>query len=370
MTLDLEDRLWEQLEAAAARETARGRISRFAAAAHAALPMWRLRVTALGLAAAAAAVALLLALAPDRDHGGWRTDRVELAGEQLSTGAAGFGAFWSYDARSGQVFRLDARTHRLIARIPVPAPPTDLALTAGRDAVWAVASTSIRHSAVPPAAPHAAALLKIDPRTNRVTTRILLRGPNGATMLPVDLLVRQNAVWVWGQGGVQRVDPLRGRVVLAIRLPDERIMGFAATADRVTVATELSRLVSFDARTGGQIGDVPLDGPAGAQKLVAVGDAVVAYQRAGTLVSIDPVSERRQWSVRVGSRPQDLALIGGRLWTLMGGNELRALDPGTGRTVARVALPVDDALTIASTGATPLVTTQSGQLISVRAPAP
>ena len=137
----------------------------------------------------------------------------------------------------------------------------------------------------------------------------------------------------------------------------------------MTVATDLARLVTFDARTGHQVAAIPFDGPTGAQKLIAMGDAVVAYQRAGTLVSLDPLSGHRRWAVRVGARPQDIAMVGGRLWILAGGNQLRALDPGTGRLVARVSLPTEDALTIAAAGATPVVTTQSGELIAVSPPA-
>ena len=369
MTLDLEDRLWEQLEAAAERDAARGSIARAATAARGALPRWRPLDVVVVLAATAAVVALVVALAPDRAKPGWHTERVEVAGGRLSAGVAGHGALWSYDERSGTVLRLDPATHRVIARIPLPPAATGVTLASGDDAVWAVPSTPIRHSSPAAANPRPVELARIDPDTNRVAARVLLRAPDGRTVVPVGVVTLPDAVWVWGEGGALRVDPARNRVTAAIAVPGEKVMGFAATEERISFATDYGQIVSFDARTGARLGAIPFDAPVNSQKLVAAGGGIVVYRLGGTLASMDPVSGRDLWTAQLGTQPRDVAVAGGRLWVLLAGaesSELRALDPGDGHVVTRVSLPANDAGSLAPAGAAPLVTTQSGTLIAVR----
>ena len=371
MKLALEDRLWEQLESAADRDAARGRGARAAATVRGALPAAGPRLAVVAVVAAAIAVALVVGRPPDRSGPHWRVERVGVSGVHLGAGVAGLGGLWSYDASSQRVLRLDPRSHRVVARVPVPAGTSSVALALSADAVWAVPSAPIRHSSPAPADLAPSTLLRIDPRTNRVAGRVVLRAAGGATLRPVDLVARQGAIWVWGEGGALRVDPARGRVTSVIVLPDERIMGFAATDTRVSVLTDLGQLVTLDARTGRRLAAVPLVAPVNGEELVAIGDDVVVYRQGGTLASTDPLTGRDRWAVHVGSQPRDLTLTGGRLWLLLAGarnSELRALDTGSGRTVARVALPSDDARAVAPAGAAPVVTTQGGELLAVRPP--
>ena len=241
MTLDLEDRLWEQLEAAADREAARGRTARVAAAARGLLPAWKLRAAMVTVAATAATIALVVALAPDRAAPQWSVERVGVGGTRLSSGVVGHGALWSYDERSGQVLRLDPRTHRVIARVPIPASSTGVTLASSADAVWAVPSSPVTHSSAPQADPVAVELMRIDPRTSRVVSEV----PLPAALRPVDIVALQDAVWVWGQGGAVRVDPAHMRTAPLISLRGERVMGFAATDERVTFFTDFGQLVTF-----------------------------------------------------------------------------------------------------------------------------
>jgi streptogramin lyase len=364
--LDLEDRLWEQLEAASDREAARGRMARVAAATRGLLPAWRLRAAAVTVAATVAAVALVVALAPDRAARQWGVERFGVGGTQLSGGVAGHGALWSYDERSGQVLRLDSRTHRVIARVSIPATSSDVTLASGADAVWAVPSTPVTHSSSARPHPAGVELTEIDPRMNRVMSRVQLP----SALRPVGIVALPDAIWVWGQGGAVRVDPSRKGVSPLISPRGERVMGFAATDQRVTFFTDFDQLVTVDARTGARIATVPFNGANVGEELLALGDSVVAYREGGVLANVDPVTGRDLWTVRLGGRPRDMATAGGRLWLLLAepgttGNELRSLDPGDGHTVARIALQVDDALSLAPAGDTPLVTTQGGKLIAV-----
>ncbi len=372
MTLDLENRLWQQLEVAAGREASRGRVARGAAGVRSAIRPRHLRPVAALIAFAAVAV-LVIALAPNHARPQWHVERFGVAGVQLGVAVSGHGALWSFDEQSGQVLRLDPRSHRVVARVALPGSITDAALATGLGAVWVAPAAPIRHSSPAPAHPRPAALLRIDPRTNRVVARVVLRAPDGSTLRPVDMVAVAGALWVWGEGGAQRIDPSRNRVAAAIRIPGEKVMGFAATGHRVSVTTDFGQVVAFDAGSGDRLGASPLTAPLSREDLVPIGDDVVVYRRGGALVSTDPVTWRDRWAVHVGSQPRDVTMTGGRLWVLLaepGGrrSELRALDPGTGRVVTRIALPVDDAHTITPAGVAPLVTTQSGDLVAVRPP--
>ena len=370
MTLELEDRLWAQLEAAAEREARRGRVRRRSAAT-------RARLTLRGAASAGAvAVALVAALAvvvslphpPEKTQ--WQVGQFHLEGRDLGAGASAFGSLWTYDARSAAVLRVDPRTHRVLARNALRTTLPSVAVAAGAGAVWAAPVERITHSSAPAAHPSPVTLVRIDPSTNRVAARVTLRAADGSAVRPVDVVARPGVVWAWGRTGALRVDPARNRVTAAIRLPDETITGFVATDASVSVLTDLGRLVSFDARTGARLSaeTVPVAGGSG-QKLVAVGGGVVVYTQGGSIESIDPVSGRVRWTAQVESRPRDVAATDRRLWILLstpGREQVRELDPATGHTIARVTLPADDARSISTAGAGLLVTTERGGVLTVR----
>ena len=370
MTMELEDRLWVQLEAAAEREARRGRFGRGARGTRSAVQVRRLAPSA-ALLAVLAAIVVLVSQNPQRPEPHWRVDQHQLAGGDLAAGVNGFGSLWTYDRGAGQVLRVDPRSHRVVARMSVPTTLPSIAIATGAGAVWAV-PVQTPHYAVPPTG-SPVTMVRIDPRLNRITARILLRAPDRSTLRPAGVIAQPHVVWVWGQGGVQRIDPVTDRVTTPLEVPDGSLKGFVATPTRVSAATELGRLVSFDARTGAREGTIPIPAPFLSQKLVAVGDSVIVEGEQGSIASVDPISGRRRWTARLGSRPRDLTLIGDRLWVLIasgsaGRDQLVALDPRTGRVVAHVALPGVDAQAITSDGSTPMVTTADGHLLVVRRP--
>jgi hypothetical protein len=138
MTMDLEDRLWAQLEAAALRENRRGRAGRAAAAVRGPFPAARIGAAFAAVAVAAVAVVAVLSLTTGRTTPQAAAERVVLRGAHLASGATAFGSLWTYDAASGHLLRLDPRSHRVLARLRVPSPLTDIEIAIGADAVWAV----------------------------------------------------------------------------------------------------------------------------------------------------------------------------------------------------------------------------------------
>jgi hypothetical protein len=364
--MELEDRLWMQLEAAAEREARRGRFGRTAAVGRARLRARPVPAATAVLLGAALAVALVVGLHSDPSAPEWRVERVGISRAELNVGTGGFGSVWTYDRSSGEVLRVDPRSHADVARVRIPGSPGDVAVASGPDAVWAVQTFPIAHDLAPaPAVP--ATLFRIDPRSNRVTGQVPLRAPDGTTVRPVGLVTLPGAVWVWGETGALRVDPAHDQVVAAVSVPEQRVENFAADATHVWAATDDQRVVGFDARTGARSGAI-LVRHARVRELVEVGGGVVVGRNDGSLANVDPRTGSVLWAAGLGLAPSDLVVSGGRLWVLLAdpaapADQLLALDPDTGRTVMRISLGTDDGRALVAADPVPYVITSDALLV-------
>jgi hypothetical protein len=377
--MELEDRLWRQLERAAERQARRGRLSRGAAATRAALPVHVLRPAVIAVAAlllgAGAIVALNRPQPPATPH--WRIDTFALEGSRLSGGVTAFGSLWTYDLQRGQVVRVDADARRIVARVPVPGDLADVAVAAGAGAVWAV-NTPL--AAVPlgrdgglsrtplPTTSQRVALVRIDPATNRITGSVTPRLSGGATLAPLGLVARPGAIWVWGAGGALRIDPGTLRVTREITAPGDSLMGFTATDTDAFAVTVRGRFLGFDAGSGERTLSRPTRSPTRALTLIALPGAVVRDEQNGSFASLDARTGRTLWTASPGESVRDGTLTAGRLWIVAADpasphDALLGFDPGTGRIVARIALPVTDTRAVAAAGDTLLLTTQSGAIL-------
>jgi hypothetical protein len=113
---------------------------------------------------------------------------------------AGAGAVWAVTSAAG-LLRIDPRTARLTASLPGPVS----AVAAGAGGVWAVCC----HGRV-----RRGRLTRLDPASGRVIAAVGLPGR------PLAVGAGSDAVWVRGaEGWLWRVDPARGRQAGAIRLP-------------------------------------------------------------------------------------------------------------------------------------------------------
>ena len=175
-------------------------------------------------------------------------------GEKLSDIATGAGAVWVTGQRDGRfgVYRIDPRDNRVTSFIRLQPTPTGITVAYGR--VW-----------VTEPKPGPGVVVRIDPRTNQVSgpairvgadpgrivagagalwlasgsdTRWLSR-INPATGVVTRILVNMENVdaagagslWVMPvPGGIQRVDPVTGRVTATIRLPHAARVTFWAGA--------------------------------------------------------------------------------------------------------------------------------------------
>jgi outer membrane protein assembly factor BamB len=255
--------------------------------------------------------------------------------------ASGFGSAWIGGVEGAEVVRLDAGTHRVVARIPVGKLPSGLVTT--HDAVWVLTTPR----------PRSATLVRIDPARNRVTDRVAVPAP-AETVVPT-LLGDERALWVLGWDSGVRVDLRRGAVA-------ERVMWnfeggifartFGLAGDDLWVRAEDGQLLRFGAHTGARKGRA--SSPPGVATLAVIPDSGVVVANAdGTLTRIDASNGRVRWTARpaegsaseVGSGRKEgtVAIAGGRVWALTQDNQrgterLTAVDVGTGRTRTATAL--------------------------------
>jgi len=211
--------------------------------------------------------------------------------------AVGAGALWVLKNDDKTVLRIDPKSERIVARVPLAFVPFDIA--ASSDGVWITGYYDDQ-------------LVRIDPATNQLVARLTL--PDGAA----GIAASDQAVWVTSSiaGQVSRIDPATNRVVAGIPIacPSNCAQGsvplaIAATPDAIWVRT---------------IGD-------------------------GQLVRIDPQTNRVATAFdvtfSVGRDGQDhLAIMNGALW--VSGISLQRIDPQTNR----VSATVDVNTTSVSTG--------------------
>ena len=114
--------------------------------------------------------------------------------------AAGFGAGWAADPvqRRGPAHRPeDAQGHRTD-----PARHGEVQVADRAGAVWALVGRPADRGRPAPSSS-----ARIDPRTNRVVARIPMRRPDGDNFAPLSLAADRDHVWVIGAQGALRIDP-------------------------------------------------------------------------------------------------------------------------------------------------------------------
>jgi YVTN family beta-propeller protein len=226
----------------------------------------------------------------------------------------GEGAAWVTNNDDGSVSRIDPKTNRVVARIPVGDYPN--AIASGDGAVWVVARGSGNEI-------NTDLLKRIDPATNRVTDAIKVVSSN---FVVGSVAVGTGAVWVAavsdsGALRVARIDPKR-RVVAALldvsSLGD--IFDLATSANAVWVTgfddnnTNRGAILRIDPATNRVVKRIPFALP----RCVAANAAGVwvtsVDNQGGTISRIDPATNRVSWTARIGDDPCGIALGKSSVW--------------------------------------------------------
>lgn len=299
---DFTTRLQVQLREAAEREARRGALARALAAAR---PRSAVALGAVATAVAAALVIVAIGLVGSRapepaTPPGPRVAADVAVGDALgSSGRLGFGAMWLSDSSQGAILRVDPRTRRVTRRIPVG---SEVALGTAGGSVWAL-----------PRGPgsEGGPLLRIEPRGGRTLARVDLDRAAGAPFRGGVLMVGGGRVWALGATGGVAVDPARNRVVAAIRLGGSFTIDDALVRGGELWLTRADRSVTrFDARTGRRLGRLPWRT---AGVLVPFGDRLISVTKRSVAL-VDAATGRPEWRRRIGTALSVAQVSGARVF--------------------------------------------------------
>lgn len=269
--------------------------------------------------------------------------------------ATGFGSVWLSKIKSREVLRIDPKTNRIVARIPVGRSP-ELGIGIGQGSIW-IADTKDH------------GVLQIDPATNQIVRRIAIDLP---TETEGSFGVDADSVWMLtNQGGtdsgtLSRIDVASGQVVANIAVKPKShaaIVGF----ESVWVTSSGDGTVTrVDPRTNAVVAQIPVHA---SPRFMTAGEGSiwVLCQGDGTLARIDPLTNRVVAAIPVGVPGDggDLAIGDGFVWVSAEGVPLSQVDPQTNRLTQQFAGGrLDDTLRV-DFGAAWIVDEGHGQLWKV-----
>jgi YVTN family beta-propeller protein len=276
-------------------------------------------------------------------------------GQRPGVPAAGEGAVWVPNTADGSVSRIDPRTNRVVATLPIGDQPAfyhraceakwnvhafmgpsfhvrdcDLpsSLAVGAGALWVLKNDDQR-------------VLRIDPISNHVVASVPI------SFVPFEIAATDSAVWVTGyyEDKLVRIDPRSNQVVASLTVPDGA-SGIAVANGAIWVASSIAGKVSrIDPATNQVVASVALDCPVACDgsvplAIAAAPDAIwVRTVGDGLIVRIDPQTNRVLTTTpvtpSVGRDGQDhLVVLGGSLW--VSGISIQRIDPQTNRVAATV----------------------------------
>ena len=345
MSQDFVTTLRLQLREAAEREARRGPLRR-------ALPNPRPLLLAGALAAAAVAIALAVGtlgspkqipttIAPHI------VARLAVAdqGGALSTG---YGSMWTYD-NSG-VLRLGP-DGSIVARIPIRGDINDGWV--GTGGMWALTDDR---------------LYRIDPKTNRIVARIPLPPPSRSFAV---VFPDAGAVWVANSDQAIGVDLKTNRIGREVDLDrgGEAPASFAVEPGRFYMLRRDGLLETLDSRTFGR---VALIRPQVTDPLVGAAGSDVFQQTGAGISAADARTGRLRWRTNLGTRAINQIVSGlGALWvqgTPVNGNrdQLWKLDPRSGRVLATLPLSDFGAAGMVTSGGRLWIMSAGGTLTAIR----
>ena len=224
----------------------------------------------------------------------------------------GAGSLWVGAWPDREVVRIDPRSNRVTARLPAGGPdPTGLAVDA--TTVWVVHRDTDE-------------VVRVEPGTGRVVARIRL-GPLPFELAPGDRRFRPSLVavgagagWVASdRGAVARIDAASNRVVAVIKLARQVPAGIAVAGRTVWVAERGHGVARIDAATNRLLGTIRLH--LQAERVATDGGAIwvggrstdPSFESAGAVARVDTTTGHVREIVPSGL-PTGLAAGVGAVW--------------------------------------------------------
>ena len=358
MNQDYVTQLRLQLREAALQEERRTPFAQRVVRARRGLPGPAPLIAALALALFALAAAIgALQLHDDAEPVKPRVVHTFHVADTLLSLSSGFGSAWFSDPVRGQVLRVDPKTRKVTARIDLAgtAAGSRPSVPAAPPEVMAVAGAgavwTLAGDLLTSGSQGPVTLVRIDPDTNRVSARIPVRSPQGENFAPLFPRIDGGYVWVMGAQGALRIDPRRNAADRFVRF--EAVRSAVAEGERVWTLTAEGRLRELDARTGEIVHEVAPD-ISDKEQLIPGPRGLLALAGDTSLRMLDH-DGKEVWRTDLGDVVRACDCDGDSLWASVskaapGPDRLVRLDADSGRPTGQVSLRDSDPVAIERVG--------------------
>lgn len=240
-------------------------------------------------------------------------------------------AVWVSNKPKNTIHRLDAKTNKVVATIPVGQKPCS-GLTAGFGSIW-----------VPNCGDNTTS--RVDMKTNTVVATI----PVGPAHTEGGIAVSKDAVWILSdaKGKLSRIDPKTNQVVKEIEVPPGSFSCAYGDGAVWISSTEKSQLTRVDAKTNA-VTDVIDIGPQPRFLTVGAGSVWTLNQGDGTVSRVDMKSRKLIANIECGlpGGGGEIAYGEGHIWITVFQIPLTKIDPSSNRVVAQWVGPGGDAVRV------------------------
>ena len=239
-------------------------------------------------------------------------------------------AVWVASLKPASVHRIDPKTNKEVAVIPLPGDPC-AGLAFGFGSLWV------------PLCGRPNSIARVDANANRISA-ILPIGPAGPE---AGIAASNDSVWVVNDdaGTLARIDPATNKVRQRISIaPGSYNPCFSEGTVWITGGS-VSLLTAVDARTGDVTAAIPV-GPMPRFLTAGAGSIWTLNQGDGTVTRIDTLTRRVTATIAVGipGHGGDIAWGGDSIWATFLGVPLTAMEPKTNKVVRQWIGPGGDSL--------------------------
>ena len=235
-----------------------------------------------------------------------RTDKTRSikAGGAPAAVAAGAGSIWTW-IYNDSVNRIDIKTNKVSPYFDTG--PVINAIAFGVGSLW------VAHG-------KANQVTRVDPKTNKTTATIPVPGD------PSSLGIGEGYVWVATEKGVVQIDPSGNSILTTIKVGGSP-GGLQVTGGTVYVATGNNKISRVDAQSGAVAAPIPV-GTSAAYYTVGAGSLWVSYPVDNVVRRVDLSTRKKVGDVKMSFNPQGLAYGQGRVWVLdANGDRIFRIEP-------------------------------------------
>jgi YVTN family beta-propeller protein len=258
------------------------------------------------------------------------TDEIPVGGRPTGV-AVGEGSIWVANRDDDTLLRIDPRSRKVVRTLGLGVTPTNVAV--GLRSVWVLSNW---------------ALLRVDPDINDVVERLPLPRRDRLGLPWNHLEVGESAIWVCScacgyiEGALAHIDPDTNSIVFMRERPVGALEYGEGSVWALT-GYELGKIEQIDPRTNALVKMIPrgrLGETANGPLQLAAGYGVVWSASREALWRLDPETGRFTGGVLLGHTPLSVALGEGAVWVAANNGTLLRIDPVSQRVVNTIQLGV------------------------------